>query len=97
MGKCGGKARRRVPLLNTQCRQKSADNGQCSVLTLDSLPTLLCAGYSVKLIFDLVESKLAQGLEACDCKHDAQSTAFWFATQYTMRPEFSGKWGTEVF
>ena len=36
---------------NTQCLQNLAESGEQSVLTLGSLyPTLLSAGYSVKLI-----------------------------------------------
>ena len=50
---CRGKARPCVPPLSTQCLQNLAESGERSVLTLDSLslPTLLCAGYSVKLFF----------------------------------------------
>ena len=54
---CKGKAWRWVSPLNMQCLQNSAKSGERSVLTLGSL-CLLCAGYSVKLIwFDLVKVK----------------------------------------
>ena len=62
-------SRRWIPLLNTKCLQNSAESGERSVLILSHttphrfpLPTLLSAGYSVKLIwFDFYFSLIRYG------------------------------------
>ena len=54
---CLGKVRRWVLPLNMQSLQNSAENGKRCVLTLSSL-CLLCAGFSVKLIYFQVKMNL---------------------------------------
>ena len=54
--------------LNTQCLQNSAESGERSVNSRFRLPTLLCAGYSVKLINFFLTISYGYGIHTIICQ-----------------------------
>ena len=77
--------------VDTQCLQNSSESGERSVCTLSSLYLpLLCAEYSVKLIYFYFIYIFISSLV-----YPMQSATLSSATQHEMLPEFGGKKGME--